>query len=335
MRQAKGMIRWCLERAEDQVKRKKQFLFESSQTSEAWKMEEMKRFIARNEPYLVDVPACAVGLVDPETKLPYGKKWRFMTGCSTIAAALGSLTCSGDHQHQTVEGSSGGMLRSVRTQVYPARLLKCILGAFAVHESHVHWCLAVSQASVQVETFKGETRRKIERAIQKLHVNLGHASKADMERILNHHHASEAVLELVRGFECSICQARVPPKAVKDSTPPRDLAPLRYVGMDVKQLPSWKPNEKIKAMNVVCRMSGLQQMFPFREQENFELLCRMYRNWTRAYGRPRYLKFDASRCNLGQPFLDLLERDGTTPLDVPGEAHEQMGDVLKRRCRGF
>lgn len=39
------------------------------------------------------------------------------------------------------------------------------------------------------------------------------------------------------------------------------------------------------------------------------------------------MKFDASRCNLGQPFLDALERDGTTPLDIPGEAHEQLGDV--------
>ena len=40
-----------------------------------------------------------------------------------------------------------------------------------------------------------------------------------------------------------------------------------------------------------------------------------------------YVKFDASRCNLGQTFLDMLERDGTTLLDIPGEAHEQMGDV--------
>ena len=39
------------------------------------------------------------------------------------------------------------------------------------------------------------------------------------------------------------------------------------------------------------------------------------------------MKFDAGRCNLGQSFLDVLERDRTTALDVPGEAHEQMGDV--------
>ena len=43
--------------------------------------------------------------------------------------------------------------------------------------------------------------------------------------------------------------------------------------------------------------------------------------------RPRWLKFDAGRSNLGQYFLDGLEADGTTPVDVPGEAHAQVGDV--------
>ena len=70
-------------------------------------------------------------------------------------------------------------------------------------------------------------------------------------------------------------------------------------------------------------------MFPFREneQERSELIARFYRMWTRSCGRPKFCKFDASRCNLGQPFLDVLERDGTTAIDIPGEAHEQMGDV--------
>ena len=70
-------------------------------------------------------------------------------------------------------------------------------------------------------------------------------------------------------------------------------------------------------------------MYPFREgeQECYELLVKLYRQWTRRFGRPRFCKFDACRCNVGQTFLDCLERDGTTSLDVPGEAHEQMGDV--------
>ena len=133
---------------------------------------------------------------------------------------------------------------------------------------------------------------------------------------------------MVKAFECATCAARKEPKAVKQSTVPKDIAPLRYIGIDVKQLPGSKKGEKIKALNIVCRMSGLQQMTPLREQESSEVIRRLYRqSWTKPYGRPRFIKFDASRCNLGQHFIDALERDGTTPLDIPGEAHEQIGDV--------
>lgn len=326
VKHAKQMVVWSLRRAVECIDQGRYFLFESSKTSGAWRLEEMQTFVARYHPFIVDVSACAVGLKDPQSHLLFGKQWRFMTNCQTLAAALGRLVCSNDHEHQIVEGASHGMLPSVRTQVYPSRLVRIMLGAMSQHEAITCHCLAVSQASIQGET-PGEKRRTIERAINKLHINLGHASTADMVRILKHHHAQDHVIEMVRSYECSICRARAAPKAVKDSAPPRDMAPLRYIGLDVKHLPSWKPHEKIKALNVVCRMSGLQQMYPFREQETSEVIGRLYRHWTRAYGRPRYCKFDASRCNLGQPFLDLLERDGTTPLDIPGEAHEQLGDV--------
>ena len=326
---AKMMVIWCLRGAERQIQQGRDYLFESSQTSGAWQLPEMKQFVAKHNPYMIDVSACAVGLRDPESKLLYGKKWRFLTGSRMIALALEKLRCDGRHVHQPVEGSSGGMMRTIRTQIYPQRLLKTILGAFAVQESVESNCMAISQATIQdtEKTLKGENRKKVEMAIRKLHINLGHASRDDMLRILKHHQAAPEVLELVKGFECSICQARVAPKAVKDSAPPRDMAPLRYIGLDVKQLPSWKKGEKIKALNICCRMSGLQQMYPFREQENSDLIARLYRLWTKSYGRPRYVKFDAGRCNLGQSFLDVLERDRTTALDVPGEAHEQMGDV--------
>lgn len=165
-------------------------------------------------------------------------------------------------------------------------------------------------------------------AIRKMHINLGHASQTDMIRILRHAGAQDRVLDLVRQFQCPTCEARVEPKITRNSTVPKDVAPLRYVGLDVKWLPGFKPGERIKALNIVCRSSGLQQMTPFREHESSDIIRRLYRqSWTRPYGRPKWIKFDASRCNLGQPFIDALERDGTTVLDVPGEAHEQIGDV--------
>eukprot|EP00435_Cladocopium_sp_Y103_P001390 s2644_g1.t1 len=326
--QAKEMVRWCLRLAERQLLIGKDYLFEASRGSGAWSLDKMREFVDTYHHPQVNVAACAVGLLDRGSKLPFGKNWRFMTSSLTVAAMLEPLVCQGCPQHQVVEGSSQGQLRSIQSQVYPKKLLRKILGGFAMQDQVTTACYPLSQATIQ-SPMKSEGRRRVEAALRKLHINLGHCSKADMLRILQHHGAQAEVLELVKAFSCDICKANQAPKAVRDSAPPRDLAPLRYIGIDVKWLPSWKPQYKIRALNIVCRASGLQHMYPFREgeQECSELLVRLYRQWTRSYGRPRYCKFDAGRCNLGQTFLDCLERDGTTPLDVPGEAHEQMGDV--------
>ena len=325
---AMEMVKWCLKMANRQLAMSKHYFFESSNGSKAWSMDEMLAFVQRWHHPQVNVSACAVGLLDKVNKLPFGKKWRIMTSSMAVATMLEPLVCSGDHQHQVVEGSSGGQLRSVQSQVYPKKLIRKILGGFAMSDQIDSVCLPISQSTIQ-SPMKAEGRRRVELALKKLHVNLGHASVADMLRILQHHRAQPEVLELVKAFSCDICKANSAPKAVKDSAPPRDLAPLRYIGLDVKWLPTWKKDYKIKALNIVCRASGLQQMYPFREgdKECSELIARLYRQWTRSYGRPKYVKFDAGRCNLGQTFLDCLERDGTVPLDVPGEAHNQMGDV--------
>ena len=84
---------------------------------------------------------------------------------------------------------------------------------------------------------------------------------------------------------------------------------------------------RIKSVNIVDEASNLQHIFPFFETETSEVLLRQYRHWTRAYGRPRWLKVDASRTNLGETLQRALEADGTQLLDIPGEAHEQVGRV--------
>ena len=116
------------------------------------------------------------------------------------------------------------------------------------------------------------------------------------------------------------------PKIPRGVSVPQTVAPLRYVAMDVKWLPG-EEDVRIKSVNIVDEASNLQHIYPFFETETPEVLLRQYRQWTRAYGRPRWLKVDASRTNLGETLQRALEADGTQLLDVPGEAHEQVGRV--------
>ena len=108
---------------------------------------------------------------------------------------------------------------------------------------------------------------------------------------------------------------------------PQTVSPLRYVAMDVKWLPASEEDVRIKSVNIVDEASNLQHVYPFFETETSEVLPQQYRQWTRAYGRPRWLKVDASRTNLGETLQRAVEADGTQLLDVPGEAHEQVGRV--------
>ena len=117
------------------------------------------------------------------------------------------------------------------------------------------------------------------------------------------------------------------PKIPRGVSVPQTVAPLRYVAMDVKWLPGWEEDVRIKSVDIVDEASNLQHIYPFFETETSEVLLRQYRQWTRAYGRPRWLKVDASRTNLGETLQRALEADGTQLLDVPGEAHEQVGRV--------
>ena len=160
----------------------------------------------------------------------------------------------------------------------------------------------------------------VDAAIRRKHTNLAHAS-VPMAR------APQPILDALKRFSCAHCDAMTAPKIPRGVSVPQTVAPLRYVAMDVKWLPGWEEGVRIKSVNIVDEASNLQHIYPFFETETSEVLLRQYRQWTRAYGKPRWLKVDANRTNLGETLQRALEADGTQLLDVPGEAHEQVGRV--------
>ena len=173
----------------------------------------------------------------------------------------------------------------------------------------------------------GRSGLSADAAIRRMHTNLAHASVPDMRRMLLAARAPQAILDALKRFSCAQCDAMTAPKIPRGVSVPQTVAPLRYISMDVKWLPGWEEDVRIKSVNIVDEASNLQHIFPFFETETSEVLLRLYRHWTRAYGRPRWLKVDASGTNLGETLQRALEADGTQPLDIPGEAHEQVGRV--------
>ena len=134
-------------------------------------------------------------------------------------------------------------------------------------------------------------------AIRRMHTNLAHASVPDMQLMLMAARAPQPILDALKRFSCAQCDAMTAPKIPRGVSVPQTVAPLRYVAMDVKWLPGWEEDVRIKSVNIVDEASNLQHIYSFFETETSEVLLRQYRQWTRAYGRRRWLKVDASRTN--------------------------------------
>ena len=94
------------------------------------------------------------------------------------------------------------------------------------------------------------------------------------------------ILDALKRFSCAQCDAMTAPKIPRGVSVPQMVAPLRYAAMDVKWLPGWEEDVRIKSVHIVDEASNLQHIFPFFETETSEVLLRQHRQWTRAYGRP-------------------------------------------------
>ena len=146
----------------------------------------------------------------------------------------------------------------------------------------------------------GRSGLSADAAIRRMHTNLAHASVADMQRMLMAARAPQPILDAFERFSCAQCDAMTAPKIPRSVSVPQTVAPLRYVAMDVKWLPGWEEDVRIKSVNIVDEASNLHHIYPFCETETSEILLRLYRQWTRAYGRPRWLKVDATGTKFGR-----------------------------------
>ena len=94
----------------------------------------------------------------------------------------------------------------------------------------------------------------------------------------------------------------------------------------MKYLPGWKPNQKIKALNIVDQASCFQQMIPFFQRETSQLLRELYaRVWVNWAGPPKELILDPAATNLGDDLQTPLEFEGTHVRQIAAEAHWQLG----------
>ena len=183
-------------------------------------------------------------------------------------------------------------------------------------------CLAVNRADLQ-----SEDEEAMKRALTRLRKNLGHPSNADLVRILKHGHASDKALELARQFSCDFCRAQIRPHVPLPAQTSRATQFNQRVGIDVKHLPGWSVNQKVKALNIVDQSSCYQQVIPFFEQETSSVLAKLFSVsiGSDGAGPPGEVVMDQAMTMLGDSLQQTLEQQGFMVKFIAAEAHWQLG----------
>eukprot|EP00435_Cladocopium_sp_Y103_P028343 s1179_g7.t1 len=246
-----------------------------------------------------------------------------------------------DHvSHDTVAGhdaSVGGSVSRFSGQYTPA-FVEAVLQqvpsfARAFERSLVHVvdedlnhpqvseCLAASREDLQ-----SDQDEAIQRALTKLHKNLGHPSTAEMVRILRHGQAMDAAVAAARKFSCEFCKSQVRPRVPLPAQSSRMTQFNQLVGVDVKFEPGWRPGQKVKSLNLVDQSSCYQQVIPFFEQETSHVIRKLFDEfWVRWAGPPDGVILDQAQTQVGEVLQGYLESLGTAVKFIPAEAHWQLG----------
>ena len=237
--------------------------------------------------------------------------------------------CPGDHSHQTFKS---GLLKSP-VDGFPLSLARAVLrtvpslrdtAACLVQAGTDHECLAAAR----VRELNEQKRGQMLESLKRLHNNLGHPSVSSLQRVLKHGGANQAAIELAKELECDVCKAQGSPSSPPPAQTHRATRFNQRIGIDVKYLPGWKPNQRIPSLNIVDYASSFQIMVPLHVRETAELIRKaLLERWVSWAGVPQEIVLDPAQTNLSEALTTPQELAGSTIATTAAEAHWQLGKV--------
>ena len=338
VRRSRSFIRFCLELFKLQTSLGGRALFEHPTGARTWHYPEMKT-LCRRFP-VVKCHMCCFGLQIPGSDRYIRKSTKLLVSHDDMKV-LGR-TCPGHNdpkhdQHDVVAGShpSIGKISTFAGQ-YTEEFVRAVLETVPAFKSHEMLeviqddCPSETWTEVlvaSIETQKPEvTDEQLKNLVLKVHKNLGHPQSSDLIRILKNAEASERAIQIARNLECPVCIGQSRPKPAAPAQGHRVLEFNSQIGIDVKLLPGWQTNQKIKALNIVDTASGFQRVIPFFTTETSSVLLKLLRDhWFSWAGPPKEIVLDPSGTNLGEPLVVPFEDLGVHIRPIAAGAHYQLG----------
>ena len=343
IRESRMHVRFAAEQIRKQLDRGGDFLFEHPWGANTWDDNALTPLRRKYGVRRVDM--YAYGLKCPDTNIPIRKATGLMTSAKPEHMHL-FKQCPGCLKHRHVEGKlHSGERVSTYVAEYTSQFVQCMM-QWCLNNHGKVWkenidlaacgdteCLVGEANPAAVESVhKPEDQEgsnaKLLTALRRLHVNLGHPSNHDLVRILQHSKAKEEVVVMARSFECSICRNHQQPQASLPAKASRCMEFNSRVGMDVKYLPGWRPNQRVPCVSIIDYGSSLHVMTPIFQRETAELLKGVLRDsWLLWAGAPEVLELDPSRPNLSDALGEYCEGHGINLMHTAADSHWQLGKV--------
>ena len=344
---SRSFIRWCCKLFRMGIQLGCQVMFEHPTGAHTWQYPEIETL--RRRYHTVKLHMRRYGLRLPKSERFIRKSTRLLVSHDSMKG-LG-LLCDhqGNHQcHDIVAGGAPGVPSiSEFAGAYPEKFVRAVLNT-------VEWfgqkmsnqgkppveCSCVSHLEVIDDNVPdsswpevlavGKNEAKPDSGLipvlDKLHRNLGHPPNHDLVRILRHGQGSNQALRLAKSFTCELCRSQIKPKVPLPAQPNRVTEFNQQVGLDVKHLKGWLPNQKVKALNIVDSASSFQRMIPFCETETASVLRKLFTDhWTSWAGSPKEVVLDPAKTNVGDPMVVPAEMEGTHVRPIAAGAHWQLG----------
>eukprot|EP00435_Cladocopium_sp_Y103_P016327 s111_g4.t1 len=287
VKQSRMFIRFCCRLYEQQVAAGGQALLEHPKESKLWTYPEVQRLLDRH--FLLSCHMCRYGLRVPGDDRYIRKATNLLVSHENMKGL--ERKCPGKQHpkhvcHQPIAGSCSQVGRiSTFAGKYTPRFVEAVMEVVPryrdlkakllvpVPEWPAHAVEEVLAAKPDLSEAK--TDAELLKVLDKVHRNLGHPPNTDLVRILKHAGASERAISLAHKLECAFCRAQIKPHVPLPAKTSRPSVFNQVIGIDVKFLSGWQPNQQIKALNIVDQASCYQLMIPFYEKETSEVLKRL------------------------------------------------------------
>ena len=174
---------------------------------------------------------------------------------------------------------------------------------------------------------------EIRRSVARLHVNLGHPSSQELNRLLCHRGVpSSGVQECVRKLSCATCQRLSGPQQPRPSAVPSlqagqfgDLVQGDFFWVRLSS------GTNVQVLGLADTATGYHQAAILREKSARDAYDLLHTVWLRPYGLPVRLLLDPDPLFQGE-FEELLSTINVQVEYCPAEAHWVIGTVERRNC---